>query len=176
MWKAAFLILKTMNTRTIIIVLVILAVLSVIMRKMKNTTTGKILSALKIRVDAKGDGHFGASRDGGNRGHNGVDLEVIKGQPVYAPFAGTITKQAYPYADDRKFTGVHLTRPDGLKIKVFYMLPKPGIIGKAVNAGDEIGRAQAISEKYGAPMKDHIHVEVWNKNGTLENPQEFFGI
>ena len=167
-----------MNNKTIIVVLVILAILSVISRKMKTTanSVSSILSSLKIRVDGKGDGHYGASRDGGSRGHNGVDLLVTKGQPVFAPFAGTITKQAYPYSDDRKYTGVHLTRPDGLKIKVFYMLPKPGIIGKAVNAGEEIGRAQAISEKYGAPMKDHIHVEVWNKNGTLDNPQEFFNI
>jgi len=140
-----------------------------------KTTASALLSSMKIRVDASGNGHYGASRDGGSRGHNGVDLLVTKGQPVFAPFAGTITKQAYPYSDDRKYTGVHLTRPDGLKIKVFYMLPKPGIIGKSVSAGEEIGRAQAISEKYGAPMKDHVHVEVWN-NGTLENPEEFFNL
>jgi murein DD-endopeptidase MepM/ murein hydrolase activator NlpD len=164
-----------MNTRTVLIILVILAVISVISRKMK-TTASTILASMKIRVDSEGNGHFGASRDGGSRGHNGVDLLVMKGEPVYAPFSGTITKQAYPYSDDRKFTGVHLTRPDGLKIKVFYMLPKPGIIGKAVAAGQEIGRAQAISEKYGDAMKDHIHIEVWNQYGTLENAEEFFNL
>lgn len=97
-----------MNTKTVIIVLVILAVLSVIMRKMSNTT-GKILDRIKIRMDASGSGRFGSSRGGGARLHNGVDLEVIKGQPVYAPFAGTVTKQAYPYQNDRKYTGIHLS-------------------------------------------------------------------
>lgn len=164
-----------MNKKTLILVLVILAVISVIYRKMSNTTAAKILDRIKIRMDPSGSGRFGSSRGGGSRLHNGVDLEVIKGQPVYAPFAGTITKQAYPYENDRKYTGLHLTRKDGLKMKVFYMLPKPGIIGKAVNAGDEIGRAQDISEKYGAPMKPHIHVEVWNGT-TLENPEQFFNI
>jgi murein DD-endopeptidase MepM/ murein hydrolase activator NlpD len=164
-----------MNKKVLILVLVIVAILSVINRKMKNTTAGNILEKIKIRMDAAGSGRFGSSRGGGSRLHNGVDLEVIKGQPVYAPFAGTITKQAYPYEGDRKYTGVHLTRADGVKMKVFYMLPKPGIIGKAINAGDEIGRAQDISEKYGAPMKPHIHVEVWNGT-TLLNPEEFFNI
>jgi len=163
-----------MNPKTIIIVLVILAILAVITRKMSNTT-GKILDRIKIRMDASGSGRFGSSRGGGSRKHNGVDLEVIKGQPVYAPFAGTVTKQAYPYEGDRKFTGLHLTRADGVKMKIFYMLPKPGIVGKTVNAGDEIGRAQDISEKWGAPMKPHIHVEIW-RGTTLENPETFFNI
>ena len=134
-----------------------------------------ILPVMKIRKDASGDGHYGASRSGGTRPHNGVDLLVTKGQQVFAPFSGTITKQAYPYADDRKYTGIHLTRQDGVKLKVFYMLPKTGIIGKSVNAGDIIGTAQAISEKYGPPMLDHIHLEIW-KNGKVTNPQEFFGL
>ena len=162
-----------MNPKTIIIVLVILAILAVITRKMSNT--GKILDRIKIRMDASGSGRFGSSRGGGSRKHNGVDLEVIKGQPVYAPFAGTVTKQAYPYSDDRKFTGLHLTRPDGVKMKIFYMLPTPGLVGKALHAGDEIGRAQDISEKWGKPMKPHIHVEIW-RGTILENPETFFNI
>lgn len=164
-----------MNKKIVIVVVVILAILSVINRKMIKETAGKILDRIKIRMDASGSGRFGSSRGGGSRLHNGVDLEVIKGQPIYAPFAGTITKQAYPYANDRKFTGLHLTTKEGVKVKMFYMAPKPGIIGKAVTAGQEIGRAQDISEKYGAPMKPHIHVEVYN-NGTLLNPEEFFNI
>jgi len=164
-----------MNKKIVILVVVILAVLSVINRKMIKETAGKILDKIKIRMDASGSGRFGSSRGGGSRQHNGVDLEVTKGQPIYAPFAGTITKQAYPYENDRKFTGLHLTRQDGIKVKMFYMLPKPGLIGKAVTAGQEIGRAQDISEKYGAPMKPHIHVEVWNGT-TLMNPEEFFNI
>lgn len=134
-----------------------------------------VLPVMKIRKDAAGDGNFGASRSGGTRKHKGIDLIVTKGDNVYAPFAGTITKKAYPYASDTKFTGLHLTRADGLKMKVFYMIPKAGIIGKRVNAGDVIGTAQAISEKYGPPMKDHLHVEIWI-NGIAENPKTFFNL
>lgn len=159
-----------MNKNILIFTLIALAILTVLRKKMNN-----ILPVLKIRKDAKGDGHFGASRSGGTRPHNGVDLEITKGENVYAPFEGTITKQAYPYENDRKFTGVHLTRADGLKLKVFYMQPRAGIIGKKVNIGDVIGTAQAISEKYGSPMHDHIHVEVW-KNGKIENPEKFFNL
>jgi murein DD-endopeptidase MepM/ murein hydrolase activator NlpD len=164
-----------MNKQTIIIIVVILAILSFINRKKMSSALVSILPVMKIRKDASGDGHYGASRSGGTRPHNGVDLLVTKGQQVFAPFSGTITKQAYPYADDRKYTGVHLTRQDGVKLKVFYMLPKTGIIGKSVNAGDIIGTAQAISEKYGPPMKDHIHLEIW-KDGKVTNPQEFFNL
>jgi murein DD-endopeptidase MepM/ murein hydrolase activator NlpD len=164
-----------MNKQTVILIVVILAIFSVINRKKMKSAIASILPSMKIRVDASGNGNFGSSRGGGTRKHNGVDLLVTKGQQVFAPFSGTITKQAYPYADDRKYTGVHLTRKDGVKLKVFYMLPKTGIIGKSVNAGDVIGTAQAISEKYGPPMKDHIHIEVW-RGATLENPKEFFNL
>lgn len=164
-----------MNKKIVIVVVVILAILSFINRKMLKETAGKILDRIKIRMDAAGSGRFGSSRGGGSRLHNGVDLEVVKGQPIYAPLSGTITKQAYPYADDRKFTGLHLTTKEGIKVKMFYMKPLAGLIGKAVTAGQLVGNAQDISEKYGAPMKPHIHVEVWNGT-TLMNPEEFFNI
>jgi murein DD-endopeptidase MepM/ murein hydrolase activator NlpD len=164
-----------MNKKPLIFILIIISILAVITRKMKNTASS-LLSSMKIRVDASGDGHFGSSRDGGSRRHNGVDLLVNKGQQIFAPFDGIITKQAYPYSDDRKFTGIHLTSPTGVKMKVFYMLPTAGIIGKSVKKGDVVGTAQAISEKYGPPMQDHVHVEIYSQYGTLENPQEFFNL
>lgn len=165
----------TMNKKTLIVIVVILAIISFINRKMIQKNTALFLDKIKIRMDSAGSGRFGSSRSGGTRKHAGVDLLVTKGQPVFAPLNGTITRQAYPYANDRKFTGLHLTTSDGFKVKIFYMQPLPGIIGKAVKAGDQIGTAQDISEKYSSRMKPHIHVEIY-KGTTLLNPEEFFNI
>lgn len=125
-----------------------------------------------VRMDKMGDGHYGRKRT--NHIHQGTDFRVDEGQPVHSPITGVITRQAYPYEGDKKYTGVHIS--DGIHtIKIFYMQPTPGIIGQAVKAGQVIGKAQAISKKYGGGMKDHIHLEVWKGGDTL-NPLGFFNL
>lgn len=125
---------------------------------------------LSIRNDSSGSGHYESSR--GSRSHGGVDFLVQKGQVVMSPIAGIVTRKAFPYAKDLKWEGVYIKGED-FDVKIFYMTPLSNIVGKTVKMGEHVGEAQAISQKYGGSMKNHIHVEVW-KNGKNINSEEIF--
>lgn len=127
----------------------------------------RLLKIHTLREDSSGSGRFGASR--GNRTHKGVDLEVTKGEEVYSPFSGVIVRTTRPYADDAKYKGIVLKSDSGIEMKIFYM--NPSVSSGRVSKGQVIGYAQAISEKYGGSMKDHIHVEI-RKKGILQNPEK----
>ena len=54
-----------------------------------------------IRVDAGGDGHYGASRrrsDGTRYAHKGTDFSGTPGQPVRVPIGGILKRKAKPYS------------------------------------------------------------------------------
>ncbi|MDY6994789.1 MAG: M23 family metallopeptidase [Pseudomonadota bacterium] len=129
----------------------------------------------KIRgTDCQGSGAYGASR--GNRTHEGIDIVAKVGAQVCSPIDGTLTRKAYPYAKDLKYTGVLLTgtgKHKGYTIKIFYMNVWNEVIGQEVTMGETIlGTVQDIAAKYPCQkgkMTNHIHVEV-RKNGGLIDP------
>ena len=124
--------------------------------------------------DAWGDGHFGASRDGGGRKHEGIDLAVWPGTPIFTPTGCKVVRRAMPYADDTRFEGVLLRIAEGVELKMLYVLPDPGVIGLDVAAGTLIGRAQDLREKY-VGITPHVHVELW-VGGVRVNPAQFLGV
>lgn len=153
-----------------LIVLIILAVLFFLWKRRKRRMETRFLNNQVIRVDAAGNGHFGAKR--GSRKHQGVDLLVQKGDNVLAPEDGLLKRAAYPYVGDMTYSGFEFIGDSGKKYKVFYLEPKWDLIGERVNDGDIIGTAQAISERYPqSSMKDHIHIEI-RENNLLLNPEE----
>ncbi|MCF6236928.1 MAG: M23 family metallopeptidase [Gammaproteobacteria bacterium] len=115
----------------------------------------------KIRSGDKwGKGHYGAPR--GSRTHNGLDIEAYPKQVIVSPIDGSIVRKTYPYANDMRYTGVLLEgtgRHKGYSIKIFYMNPSSGIIGKIVQAGDDVGEAQDLTIKY-PRITNHIHIEI----------------
>jgi len=115
----------------------------------------------KVRNSDKwGKGHYGASR--GSRAHNGLDIEAQHKQDIASPIDGTVVRKPYPYADDTRYTGVFLegtAKYKGYSIKIFYVNPSSGIIGKTVQAGDKIGEAQDLTNKYPG-ITNHVHIEV----------------
>lgn len=144
----------------------LVAVASLLMARAKLTAL--LRPSQRIRKDAAGDGHFGTGRVGHR--HQGVDLLVIEGEPVYSPVDGIFDRRAVPYPTAPEWKGLVL-RGEGYHVKIFYMVPVDFSPGQPVKRGQLIGHAQAISEKYGgAPMKDHIHVEVRKMDGTLLDP------
>jgi murein DD-endopeptidase MepM/ murein hydrolase activator NlpD len=159
---------------------VILVILVLILTKSKSimSALGYPLKEMILRMDSQGSGKYGASRSGGTRKHNGTDFVVREGDPVFAPFDGVVTRQAYPYDNDRFYTGLHLRTLDGkTNMKIFYMKPLSAIIGKEVKKGDVIGKAQDISKKWSPKMKPHIHVEIWDTtSNTTSDPQKYFGL
>lgn len=118
----------------------------------------KILPNLKIRIDAKGNGNYSASR--GSREHKGIDLVVKPGEKVYAPFSGTLIRLENAYvAGGLVFQGVKIFTDDNkLEVDVLYIIPAVAT-NETVRKGQLIGYAQDVSAAYGSEMIPHIHVE-----------------
>ena len=135
-----------------------------------------VRSAMTIRNDARGLGHYGAPRSPYPRTHAGLDIRAYEGQPVLAPFAGTLTRNYNAYNWSTKWRGLELISDDGsTKLKVMYCLAVAGLVGRRVVSGQQIGTAQAISGQYGGGMLDHLHVELY-KSGNRVDPAGWFAL
>lgn len=137
--------------------------------QMNNTETGfhNLVFPMTIRNDSQGQGAFGTPRSKGHQ-HQGVDYEVYEGQEVYAPFAGQITRLAYPYGmanGNAQWKGLVMVSTDKtMELKLFYCSSDK--VGQNVLRGQRIAFAQAISKKFSPKMIDHIHAEL-RINGKL---------
>ena len=120
-------------------------------------------------VDKFGSGQFNASRDGGSRRHQGLDISARAGEAVYSPITGAIVREAIPYAP---FTGILIRGTGeyaGYEVKLFYV---QGLSCGSVRAGDQIGRVEDLKVKY-PEITNHVHMEV-RRNGFLMNPFEVY--
>jgi murein DD-endopeptidase MepM/ murein hydrolase activator NlpD len=111
--------------------------------------------------DGYGSGKFGASR--GSRRHNGLDIAVAQGTPIYAPEAARVVSTSAPvYSNPDKAHKrlVHLMTEDGVSHLLMYVRAAQGLrAGAKVEAGDLIGYAQGLQDIYPG-ITDHIHWEV----------------
>jgi murein DD-endopeptidase MepM/ murein hydrolase activator NlpD len=121
-----------------------------------------------------GCGHFGARRmrNGKPYSHEGVDIAVPPGKPIYSPVAGTIIRNDIDPYGNGKFQGTSIRTDDGHVVRILYVnshLRK----GTRVEPGTPIGTAQDLSPAYPpvgkTRMTNHVHVEVI-KNGTHVDP------
>jgi len=120
----------------------------------------------RIREDPMGFGKFKAPRGNGRRIHLGADFICEPGQAVVAPISGKVVREARPYEDpEEPYSGILIS--DGiLSIKMFYLLPAPGLLEKGrmsvVDQGKAIGVAQDISKRKREyrGMIPHVHMEV----------------
>jgi murein DD-endopeptidase MepM/ murein hydrolase activator NlpD len=128
-----------------------------------------ILPRQVIRVDSSGNGNYLASRDGGTRNHAGIDILVTKGQTIYAPFDGKLTRIYNVYVGDSKYKGLEIvSNANGFKIKIMYCIAYSDKIGFQVRSGEPIAYAQAIVEKYGGSMQNHLHVELYQNETRID--------
>ena len=110
-----------------------------------------------IRNDSEGSGEYGASR--GSKLHNGIDYLCDEGQEIIAPFNMTILRKAYTNKD-MQMTGIEWSKGKTTG-KMFYFEPDMSLIGRFVQIGTVIGKAQSVSNYYGLPaMKNHIHFQI----------------
>lgn len=130
---------------------------------------------LEIREDTLGSGLYKARRSGKDDAHQGIDITAFKGTRIVAPFDGEMVRIAPPYENDGRYFGMLLRGKDlykGYEMKLFYLIPT--IVNRQqFFAGDEIGIAQSISQKWGSAMLDHIHIEL-RYNGRLIDPTPLF--
>lgn len=111
--------------------------------------------------DAFGDGAFKARRDGGSRLHMGKDICAWPGQELVAWTFGLVyMREARPYADDPRFSGVLLQLGDKREVKILYVAPREGLApGTLLQPGEVIGRAQDLRTKY-LGITPHVHIEL----------------
>jgi len=119
-----------------------------------------------VRIDAGGNGNYGASRSkivGGKKieySHQGMDLACIPGQDIRAISRGRFARLSFPYKDDQTYHGLVLETRQAT-FKIFYVKPDVSLLGKIVEEGDIMGKAQDISKKYpGSGVTPHIHIEI----------------
>ncbi len=120
--------------------------------------------------DQWGDGAYHASRDGGGRLHEGIDLAVWPGTPVLAPFSCKVIREAIPYPNDPRYSGLLLGLGDGLELKLLYVDPVRELIGQDVAFATRLGRVQDLRDKYQG-ITPHVHVELW-RGGKRIDPSE----
>ena len=133
----------------------------------------KIVDNQVIRThDRHGAGHFGAPR--GSRTHRGIDIVFTAGQNVYSPIDGVVTRRAFPYADDLRYSGVLITG-NGIwtdfDAMMFYMT-LTATVGTNIAAGSQVGIAQDLGTKYPG-ITNHIHFEL-RYNGMVVDPTHLF--
>jgi hypothetical protein len=117
-----------------------------------------------VRNDGWGRGGFGANR--GRKQHDGLDLVVTPGQPIFSMIDGTVEKYEQCYLSDTRWTGIQIANTQ-LRVELWYMKPtKTEVkVGQFVQAGEYLGKAQDISKKYPptdveGTMTPHIHVRL----------------
>lgn len=121
-------------------------------------------------VDAYGSGGFGAVRDGGKRKHHGVDYVAAPGDWVEAPIAGVVTKYGYAYKRNKDLRYVEIKNEEtGLRARVLYVDASVAD-GATVAAGEIIGTAQDLTERYPHGITNHVHVELTDQRGALLDP------
>lgn len=119
--------------------------------------------------DKGGSGAFGASRSNKKGIHEGIDLLVDEGEPIYSPFDMTMIRKATPYSSDSRYSG-GLYSNGIYQIKIFYMNP---IEKHTFKKGEVIGYAQNIKKKYPS-VTNHIHLEMRDEStNTLLDPTKY---
>ena len=123
--------------------------------------------------DGGGCGNYGASRDNGTRKHEGLDILCEVGGKVFAPFDTIVQREVKPYASDARFNGLQLfAKEKNIILKIMYFKALSHLVGQTIKAGALIGYAQNISEKYGASVPPHLHIEIF-KNGVQIDPEPY---
>ena len=122
--------------------------------------------------DPQGCGQFGARRQGGARNHTGIDYNATPGQDVVAVTGGKVKRLGKAYAGDNRYDLVVIETPEGYEVRQLYLKPKAGIVGSQIQAGDVVGSAQDLRQKYPG-ITPHIHVDV-SKNKEKFDPSVLY--
>jgi murein DD-endopeptidase MepM/ murein hydrolase activator NlpD len=123
--------------------------------------------------DGFGSGAFGASRDGGIRPHQGVDLVADPGTEVTSPVTGTVIGTFDPYrrspnpAKHDQVQGISIRADDGSIVNMMYVGTdlQPG--AKVVAGETKIGTTQSLQGLYPG-IQDHVHFEIKRKGVAVD--------
>ncbi|MCI4379591.1 hypothetical protein PGIGA_G00229940 [Pangasianodon gigas] len=134
-------------------VLLICAVLCVLQTATAQVKFGQLCSGnsanTKRGCDSSkyGCGHYGASRSGGTRKHEGLDIVCADGATVYAPFDVKLNRKAVPYKQNNAIN-------DGIELS---------------GQGQKLGTLLPMQKVYPG-ITSHIHVQMCDKS----DPTKYF--
>ena len=126
-----------------------------------------VLAAFPVAPSCAFADTYGAPRSGG-RSHQGVDIIVGSGTPIYAVMDGTISRKQIEFAGSLGGNALWLTAADGTYFYYAHLSAfAPGIeLGSAVTAGQLIGYVGMT----GNASVPHLHFEVHPNGGSAVNP------
>ncbi|CAN5468893.1 hypothetical protein BH10ACT2_BH10ACT2_11290 [soil metagenome] len=126
-----------------------------------------VLAAFPVAPTCSFSDTFGAARSGGRK-HEGVDIIVASGTPIYAVMDGRINKKQVDSVGSLGGNALWLTAADGTYFYYAHMSAfAPGIaVGSVVTAGMLIGYVGSTGNA-GVP---HLHFEVHPQGGAAVNP------
>jgi len=125
-----------------------------------------LTNSVSLRNDSYGGGRFGASRNG-RRIHEGIDLAVPVGQPVFSSKSGRVT-----VAGENKGYGryVELLHPDGYRTRYAHLSAIETREGEWVGKNQRIGFSGKTGNADNIRITPHLHFEIRNKQ-TAVNPK-----
>ena len=126
-----------------------------------------VLAAFPVSATCAFSDTYGAPRSGGRR-HEGVDIMVGTGTPIYAVVNGTITKKQVAFVGSLAGNALWITEPSGTYFFYGHLSAfAEGIeVGSVVAAGTLIGYVGAT----GNASVPHLHFEVHPNGGAAVNP------
>lgn len=109
---------------------------------------------------------------GDGRGHAGMDFKAPVGTPVFAPFAGTVTRVNWNW----KYNGncLEMKRPDGSLIRFLHL---SGVVD-GIQAGTKVTAGQTIAKSgnTGRSSAPHLHYELKSSGGRTLDPLKVHGV
>lgn len=111
---------------------------------------------------------FGASRDGGSRRHNGLDIAAPAGSPVTPIAPGTVVKVG---SDGRSGLFVKVRHSDGRVSSYAHLAQQSVKQGDAVGPGTRLGTVGTSGNATG-PV---VHLVIRDKNGQAVDPRPLLG-
>ncbi len=136
----------------------------------RNTFELKIYTQPSISFPVTGKGNrdvqsfWGASRDGGGRSHEGVDIFAPRGTPIVAVADGFITRTG-----NQGLGGKQVWLRDGILGNSYYYAHLDSILtegGKQVRTGDTLGRIGNTGNAAGGPT--HLHFGIYTAGGAVD--------
>lgn len=111
---------------------------------------------------------FGASRDGGSRSHNGLDIAAPAGSPVSPVKPGKVVAVS---SDPRSGNFVRVKHPDGTVSSYSHLGQQNVRVGQDVGPGDTLGTVGETGNATG----NVLHLVVRDKNGRAVDPAPLLG-
>ena len=112
---------------------------------------------------------FGADRDGGKRGHSGIDIGASQGDPIYSPVNGTVVTNRWNGTANPGGTGggweISVRDDKGYTYKMLHMMKQSTVpVGTEVIAGVTI--LGYVGHTGNNITVDHLHISMQDENGN----------